>query len=257
MKINYVLAASDLNPMYLDFVPVFIDIWKLLFPEVTPIVILIAPSLPEHLKPYSAHIKIFKPIENVSPAFISQYIRILYPALFPKESTILISDIDMIPMNRSYYEDPIRNIEENKFVTYRDVLIPENQYPICYNIARSSTWSTIFNIQTEEDIINCLKEIYTKIDYNTLEGWVTDQVDLFTKVNEWNSKTNNLIILNDEITNHNRLNRHEFYVTNPIAADIKNGKYTDYHAYRPYNQFLSINTIIFNILNDGLLERQS
>ena len=78
MKIDYVLAASDLNPLYLDFIPAFISIWKLLFPEVTPIVILIADELPEHLKPLSAHIRLFKPIENVSTAFISQYIRILY-----------------------------------------------------------------------------------------------------------------------------------------------------------------------------------
>ena len=41
-----------------------------------------------------------KPIENISTSFISQYIRILYPAILNYKSGILITDIDMLPMNR-------------------------------------------------------------------------------------------------------------------------------------------------------------
>ena len=258
MKLEYVVTASDLNYLYIQFVPIFINIWILLFPEVTPIVVLIADNIPEELEAQKQYIRLFKPIEGVSTAFISQYIRILYPALLKTtrpDSVTIISDIDMLPMNRAYYEESIRDIPNDKFVTYRDVLIDEEQYALCYNAASQKVWQEILSIRTEEDIITYLKEVYKRINYETSKGWSADQLDLFITLNEWNKKTNNHIILNDKQTKYKRLDRHTFYMTEYIAKEIKDGLYTDYHAYRPYNQFPTINNLIFNFLKEGIVER--
>ena len=34
MYLDCVLTASDLNPLYLDFIPIFIKSWKILLPKV-------------------------------------------------------------------------------------------------------------------------------------------------------------------------------------------------------------------------------
>jgi len=259
MKLEYVITSSDLTPMYLQFVPIFISIWLTLFPDIKPIVVLIATEIPEELENHKQYIRLFKPIDGVSTGFISQYIRILYPALIKTqnpEAAILVSDIDMLPMNRKYYEEPIKCISSDKFVTYRDVLINENQYALCYNAATQQIWSEVFSIRTEDDIINRLKEVYKSINYGTAKGWSTDQLDLFNALNEWNKKTNNHIIWNDKQTGYKRLDRHTFCMTENIAKDIKDGLYTDYHAYRPYDQFPTINNLVFSFLKEGVDERR-
>ena len=44
MKIGTVLTASDLNPLYSEFIPNFIKAWSILFPEIDVVVVLVANS---------------------------------------------------------------------------------------------------------------------------------------------------------------------------------------------------------------------
>ena len=81
MKLEYVLTSCNLNPLYCDFIPIFIKAWKKLIPEIKIVIVLIAESIPEKFLNFSEYIKLFQPIENVSTAFVSQYIRILYPCI--------------------------------------------------------------------------------------------------------------------------------------------------------------------------------
>ena len=69
---------------------------------------------------------------------------------------------------------------------------------ICYNIAHQDTWSQIFNINTENDIIDRILSIYQKDKYYGENAnvhykpyWITDQLYLYEKTQEWNIKTNN------------------------------------------------------------------
>ena len=107
MKLDCVLTAVNDNNMYLDFVPIFIKTWNKLYPLVDVKIILISKEIPEHLKEYQDNIILFEPLSNISTAFISQYIRLLYPAILNYQNGILITDIDMLPMNKTYY---IKNI---------------------------------------------------------------------------------------------------------------------------------------------------
>ena len=66
--------------------------------------------IPEKFLEYKDNIILFNTIPNVSTSFISQYIRILYPCILNYENGIMITDIDMLPMNRTYYTEHVERI---------------------------------------------------------------------------------------------------------------------------------------------------
>lgn len=246
MKIGTVLTASDLNPLYSEFIPIFIKAWKILFPEVDVIVVLVANEIPDNLKEYSEHIRLSPPIEGIHTAFHAQCIRLLYPRHIEKEGGVLISDMDMLPMNRYYYENPIADKSDDMFIAYRDVCLPY-EIPMCYSIASPSVWKSMFGDKSDEET---LKEWYTPIydGKHGGKGWNTDQLILIQKFKEW---TGPKIILNDRITKYNRLDRvlpHQFNDIANLRCKIKQGIYSDYHCLRPYTQYKQINDFVVDSL---------
>ena len=252
MKLDCVLTACNLNKLYYDFIPLFVKSWNKLYPSVDVKIILIADNIPTDLEKYKNNIICFSPINNVSTAFISQYIRLLYPCLLNYENGILITDMDMIPMNSNYYTKNIENISNEKFIYYRDVLLYEyNEIAMCYNAGLSKTWKDIFNISSIDDIKNRLITVNNRINYvdgHGENGWSTDQKDFFQYVINWNKKTNNFVFLDDKKTGFNRLDRNQFELDNNEIIKIKSGFYSDYHCYRPYSKYKQINDEILNII---------
>lgn len=253
MKIDCILTAVNENDLYLDFIPLFINTWKKLYPYLDVKVILISNNIPEKYKEYNKHLILFRPIENISTAFISQYIRILYPSILNYKNGILITDIDIIPMNKSYYTKNIEEYDNNKFIYYREnVCFNYKQLAICYNVATPIIWKEIFNINTIDDIINRLNIVYKNINYvngHGKSGWCTDQLDLYKYVIDWNKKTNNLICLKENKTKFNRLDRNRFNINSQnIKDNISKGIYSDYHCLRPFEKYKEINNKIFNLL---------
>ena len=238
--------------LYLEFIPYFIKSWKKLYPTVDVKIILINDTIPEEYKEYNDNIIYFKPIENISTAFISHYIRLLYPCILNYDNGILISDIDMIPMNNTHYTKNIEHIDNNKFIYYRDWGLDLKQVSMCYNIAHNTTWKNIFNIHNINDIILRIKEVYNTILYNGVgkEGWDKDQRDLYYNIMEWNKKTNNFIYLYDNKTGKRRLGRNRPFKIEEIKDNIKKGYYSDYHCLRPYSKYKHINDKILEILPD-------
>ena len=176
-----------------------------------------------------------------------------------KDSTggILVTDIDMIPMNNTYYSKNIESYDSDKFIYFRgNVMMNRNQIAICYNVAHYQTWKNIFElyfdrtIENENDILECLLTVYKKIDYNGLhggKGWSTDQLHLFEAIKKWNNE--NFITLLDSQTGYKRLDRiSNFIVNNILDDDIRNGVYSDYHMFRPYNRYKTINDHICDLL---------
>ena len=207
MKLDCVLTATNDNPLYLECIPLFVNTWHKLFPEVDVKVVLIADKIPDEYVDYSSSIVLFPPIENVSSAFIAQYIRCLYPALIECENGVLITDIDILPMNRSYYIDYISDLSNDKFVVYRPVCLAEKELSICYNIAIPRVWGEIFDIHNEQDIKTHIETHYKEIEYDGLhggEGWQTDQKNLYKYVCKWDK---NIHFLNDKKTEFKRLCR--------------------------------------------------
>lgn len=252
MKLDCVITSCNDNPMYMNFIPLFIQTWKKLYNDVDIKIIFISTSLPTFLQPYSDYIVMFEPL-NISTAFTSQYIRLLYPCITHYENGVMITDIDMLPMNNKYYSDNIKLYDNSKFIYLRNVLLESKQIAMCYNVATPCTWRSIFNINNIDDIKSQLIERFNSIIFSEgagNNGWFTDQIDLYDKVYAWNKNTNNLIILNDRNTGYNRLDRIHIRLplTPNIINNIKNHVYSDYHCLRPYDKYKHINDEIFNYL---------
>jgi|APSaa5957512535_1039671.scaffolds.fasta_scaffold21804_3 hypothetical protein len=249
MKIGCVLTACNEKPLYADFIPVFVDAWKALFPNITVRIIYVSnDNVPDKFSDYKEHIIHYKPPHNVSSAFVSQYIRILYPSIIDCDGAIIISDIDMLPMNTDYYTLPLEKIPEDKFVIMRShVLVKLKQYPICYNVAHQNTWSALNNIGSEDDITAKLCTVFSNITYvdgDKKQGWSVDQIDLYNMVQS--SVKVSIVFLTDKHTNFKRINRK--YVRNASDDKIISGNYSDYHALRPYYKFKEENDRIVQAL---------
>ena len=251
MKLDCVLTACNNNPLYMDFIPIFIKVWNKLYPTVDVKIVFVNDNIPDELSQYTNNIILFKPIPNMSTAFITQYIRLLYPALLDYENGIMITDIDILPMNKIYYTKNIENIDDSKFVYLRHVLLNYSQIAMCYNVALNKTWAKIFDIHSTDCIVKRLTDVYSKINYagHAQSGWFTDQIDFYTYVMKWNMKTNNFISLNDDNTGYNRLDRGTFSSIDEIKGRVQSGKYSDYHCCRPYNDYKTLNDLIVDLVD--------
>jgi len=81
MKLDCILTAVNKNKLYIDFIPFFIKCWSKLYPSVDVKIVLIAEYIPKDLLSFKDNIILFVPEKNISTCFISQYIRLLYPAI--------------------------------------------------------------------------------------------------------------------------------------------------------------------------------
>jgi hypothetical protein len=252
MKIGTVLTATDANPLYCDFIPMFVKAWTTLFPEIDVCVVLIADSLPEPLLSHEKYIRLIKPIPGVHTALHAQCIRLLYPQYIEREEGVLITDMDMIPLNRSYYEDPIRHIANDIFVVYRDNSYPDELY-ICYNVALPSVWRDMFVGQTIEEWSQ--REFYDGNPGGS--GWSIDQRVLTERFATYRGKKTTL---NDKITGFYRLCRSEqrdFQDKSQLQVLIRKGIYSDYHCLRPYSEHKEMNDFIVECLHSGIPQKTS
>jgi hypothetical protein len=168
--------------------------------------------------------------------------------------------MDMIPLNKVYYTENIKEIDNTNFVYYRDALIDDcKEIAMCYNVAVPTVWKEIFNIHSIDDVYTNIINVNKTIKYSGIpgqSGWATDQEYLYKCVMEWNSKSGRFLYLKDSETGYKRLCRvwsfrHGLIATHvlkDIIEDIKAGKYSDYHMLRPYSRFKKINDAIVDLL---------
>jgi hypothetical protein len=249
MKIGTIVTATDLNPMYCDFVPNFIKAWKAVIPEADVHIVLVADAIPESLMPWAEHLVLFKPIPGLLTAFQAQCIRLLYPREVTRDEGVLITDMDMLPGNRRYYVDSVASVGPDAFVVYRDVCFP-GEIAICYNAAHPSVWTSMFGSESTETL---LQEWYVGTNYDGAHGgvgWGTDQIKL---KQVWDAWTGPKVVLNDTITQFWRLDRvHPQMFTNheQLRNTILAGYVCDYHCLRPYSEHKDINDFIVSCLQE-------
>lgn len=235
MKIDLCLLACDLNPDYYTFFGFVKKCWEEIV-GIKCILILVANEIPTALLNYKDSIILFPPLENIPTAFQAQCIRLLYPGLLGSSyKCILISDMDIIPLNREYF---VRDIEETMFCVYRNVISAEyKQYPMCYCAGSPKKWSSMFGIRSIHDVLEKLSAWYTKDDYEISsaysEMWAQDQRQLYNAC-----QNEDVQLLTDKETGFKRLDRADIsFIYNhidEIKRNVINGKYSDFHLPRPY-----------------------
>ena len=243
MILDCVLTAVNENKMYLDLCPIFIKTWNKLYPDVDVKIILIAKSIPTDLLLYKDNIILFEPIQNVPTSFTSQFIRNLYPCILNYKNGVIITDIDDLPMNTTFFTKNIEDIHNDKWVNLRDWKT-NNQIAMCWQVATPNTWKDVFHIENLQDIKR------TITSYKCIR-WDSDQLFLYKNVMEWNKKTNRYVFLKDKETGFKRISRGNFNISlNDIHVKkkISEGKYSDYHCYRPMSKYHDINWEIYELL---------
>ena len=50
----------------------------------------------------------------------------------------------MLPLNSSFYVDNIQKYDNNKFIYYSGDMNLNKEYAMCYNVALSQTWGSLF-----------------------------------------------------------------------------------------------------------------
>lgn len=232
-----VLTAGNLNDHYLQIFPLIYQVWKKRF-NLECYCILISKIIPDYLRDYKDNIILFDPLEGLHEIYIAQVIRLLYPILFP-DKTVLITDLDIIPVKKDYFIKPLEFVHDNTFVTYTERYKKQEMYAICYNVAKGKTFQKMFGISTKKEIIEKLKDWYNK-DYTgkkNCPGWYTDQKKLYEYFEKYNDYK---LMLFDKKIGYKRLHnraRDKEYIVNNLDKILENIEdYSDIHCIKPYNK---------------------
>lgn len=223
MKITKVILVCNDNSHYYQFANDVYDIWKY-YIGLEPHLFIITDNK-ENIKLdlEDRKVQYIKPIKDIPTAFQSQVIRLLLPCLFEND-TILITDIDMVPLHKKIFKKYIKYLNDDIFIQYFQ------NYQICYNCATGIIWKDIFKINSITQIKSLIQQWY--IDYKG--SHTTDQMVLHKYLTEYKGKK---LILTSYLPSRTVIKRLSTY-TRPLnfhkvpLEELKD--YIDFHAHHVF-----------------------
>lgn len=237
MNIEYAIVSSDKNSMYLDFWPSVRDLWIKLI-GIKPILVLISDKdLITDNGDYIIHE--LKSVKGVITGFQSQIAR-MYITKFYKDSICITSDIDMLPLNKEYFNDIVNDISNDSLVILSSDAYESNRYPICYNVANGNTFSEVLKI-------DCSFDEYCKRLLSLNQGWDTDELYFSKCVSEFKD-IHRIHFINRGWTTgiaNRRIDRSMWIYD---VGKLKDGFYIDSHSIRPYSIYKNEIEKIINIV---------
>ena len=228
-KITRVILSANNDSMYLDFWPYTAKAWKQLI-GIKPTLALIGDETVKVDESLGDVIR-FKPIPGVPTGLHAQLIRLLVPAYFPNEYCI-ISDIDQLPIKKSYFIDQVRSIANDKFIVYNNWCYGKvRRFPMCYVAAQGKTFRELFRINTEQDIPKIIKH-WASLG----KGFNTDELVLYTTLVTWKQYTKRCVKLNDTLgpNDNRRINSKTWEYTPEL---VRQKYYVDARLLRPYSRY--------------------
>jgi len=220
MKADYVIISSDDNPLYKDFYPIVAQRWKDLGYKTYYLNITDNTSI--DCNEYGVVHKI-KKVEFIPTSFQSQVIR-LFSSNFIN-GNLLMSDIDMLPISKDYFNKYDNELENNNIILYSGQPYGVNPYyPMCYVLGHSTTLKKYLNIDkiSFEEYCKVLSE-KIGIKWNTDEHFMYESLQPYKQF---------LRIKQRDFTR--RINRPDWiYDTEKLSQ----GFYIDSHMLRPYSMY--------------------
>jgi hypothetical protein len=182
MKLTTVMGAVNNNKEYYMFIPKQILFWGRF--NIKFVAVFIGEAIPEELNAYRDNIVLWSKNLDLNTAFVAQNIRLYYPAIIniPEDEMVMITDMDMLPINDRYYKEGLESYTIDDFVYYRKV--DGNQIYMCYNAAHPKTWGKVFGINSDKDVETTIYDNYHK-GYDGVPGstgWFVDQLTMYTKL---------------------------------------------------------------------------
>jgi hypothetical protein len=225
-----VILSSDLNHDYLDFWPLTSRAWSRLGIRATLILVAASDDVPRELV-NAPNVVVFEPLPDVATSLQATLVRLLYAALIDAPGALVMSDIDLVPLNRGFFYEPLAALDERFFVSFRDdVDDPEIAWPLPFNAASPATWGEVFGVASVEDVRARLAEWTRDMPYEGrgATGWYTDQRKLRDALMAWSARDERLWMLSRWLTGERRLYRYD--VTWWRRALARGGYYTDLHV---------------------------
>jgi hypothetical protein len=253
LALTHALVACDLNTRYLRLWPLARRAWTEIA-RLEPMLVLIAEhaDVPAELA-NDASVRVFEPVPSLHTAFQAQCIRLLYPALLDAEG-VVVSDIDMVPLNSQYLARPAAHVSADDFVAYRDVVLELEEIPICYNAARPAVWSSVFGVDDLDGVRARLTEWAEGIFYageHGGDGWTTDQLILYRTLLDRGRRSRDVWILDDYYTRFRRLMREYVEKWSSLSDDardaIEQGRFSDFHLLWPDSELASLNEVVIDL----------
>jgi hypothetical protein len=151
----------------------------------------------------------------------------------------MLSDMDMIPLQRDFFVKGFEQFSPMQFVSLRGIDENEKQIYMCYVGARPTVWSEMFGIKTVDDVRARLIEYSEQYQSNGKHGsvgWCSDQILLYNVVKETTPDKIGLVSWTPEIPRLDRIGQNH-YIQHKAEIDgaLQNGIVVDYHM-PPYTQ---------------------
>lgn len=214
------IFSSDNNPDYYQFAPIVTEFWEACGFD-TFYGLVGSEEFPE--------------IPNIKSSLQSQILRMYATKLFP-DRVILITDIDILPLNKEYFlsnlakdYDEISIYSSDAYI-YDNFPIIGNRYPMCYFSSYGKTFSSVAlngEDETWENFVVRLNSL--NLGWNTDELYISERINTssFKKIHHIRGFHNPLIPGFDKPGQKiGRLDRHHWCV--------ENIEYIDAHCPRPY-----------------------
>ena len=229
MKLDCVLVACNENPKYLNFWPIVKEAWNTIV-NVPVKMIYVGHTFPEDLQKDSDVI-FFQAIDSWPTATQAQCIRNLYGALLPYTGAVMLSDMDMIPMQSDFFHKGLAAAPDT-FCSLRGI---DEHYRIiymCYAAASPAVWRDLFQIHSLEDIRRTLTE-WSKQHFSdgkhAGEGWGTDQEKLYAAVKSYMKEHPVHLLPCCPIPRVDRIDNSIYRYSPDMQRSVKARSYVDFH----------------------------
>jgi len=239
VKIHRAIVATDANSEYYQFWPIVARRWASW--GIIPTLAVVSDTkldIDESLGDVIYH----APNPNVPTAQQAQVIRLFLAANF-EDDVCLISDIDMLPLNRDYFLDSVQYYDSSNFVVYSsdaylsgDPAYPA--YPMCYLASEGENFKEIIDGNLEsfnEIIVSWIDEGF---------GWHTDEKVFYQKLQKWESINHLTVTLRRGFNlsaDPGAIRRIDRSWNSSYNKDMIQQKYyVDYHMPRPYKEYKSV-----------------
>jgi len=222
-----VVVASD-DSRYQDYWPAVYRAWSEVV-GVRPTLLWVADRSPDHL-PHRESVVWIRPRAHLPTAFQAQCLRLLYPGTLPRDRLTLIADIDLLPLRRSYYVDPVRR-HPGRFVCLRPTLAPYAMEAMSFCAAPTDQWRRLFPESYEglfpESYEGLFPESYEALDawHRRGWGWFCDQRVLFERTRRHAGH-----VVHGDDADWRRLDKNEVCAADDaVRAGVAAGVYSDAH----------------------------
>ena len=167
---NLALTTCNNNEKYYKWIKYIIPFWHNLNFDL--IIYFYADNIPPCLHKYKKYIVLVEPPNDLYIPSVCQISRLYLPILHKNYDKVLITDIDLIPISKKYF-NKINTITNDKFIVMRK---KENEYFMPFNAANYKLWAELTNLNENITLEQINKHLITIFNNNKKDNKIPIKV---------------------------------------------------------------------------------